>query len=179
MYACLMNVRPVRVANLDNKISFPFNLRFGRPGWKLLFMDDKLPDASAGSSAAWTRGQYVAKALGHCAECHTPPGKFRQLKALPLTGSTLGRVTAPDITPATLAARGCYAAGHQGLLCLRHVPARFGLRANWAGPRRTSRRKRSRRCAEQVIRQFSRPRRARPFFATPRRSNTCNIQFAA
>jgi mono/diheme cytochrome c family protein len=106
MYAYLMNVRPVRVANLDNSVSFPFNLRFGLPGWKMLFMDDKLPDASTGSSPAWKRGQYVANALGHCAECHTARGKFGQMKTPPLTGSTLGRVPAPDITPAALAARG-------------------------------------------------------------------------
>jgi mono/diheme cytochrome c family protein len=107
MYAYLMSVRPVRAANRDNDIRFPYNLRFGLSGWKLLFMDDRLPDASSGSSPAWKRGQYVANALGHCAECHTPRGKFGQLKAgEPLAGSALGRVGAPDITPAALAARG-------------------------------------------------------------------------
>jgi mono/diheme cytochrome c family protein len=107
MYAYLMNVRPIKAANTDNDLRFPYNLRFALFGWKLLFLDDKLPDASTGSSAAWKRGQYVANALGHCADCHTPRGKLGQLKSsLPLTGYALGRIAAPNITPAGLAARG-------------------------------------------------------------------------
>jgi mono/diheme cytochrome c family protein len=107
MYAYLMSIRPVRAANLDNDIGFPFNLRFGLQGWKMLFLDDKLPDASAGGSAAWRRGQYIANALGHCAECHTPRGRFGQLQSgQALAGNALGRIGAPAITPAALAARG-------------------------------------------------------------------------
>jgi mono/diheme cytochrome c family protein len=107
MYAYLMSVKPIRVANKDNDVRFPFNLRFGLPGWKLFFLDDKLPDASTGTSAAWQRGRYLANALGHCAECHTPRGKLGQLKAdAPLAGNALGRIGAPNITPAALAARG-------------------------------------------------------------------------
>src|SRR3546814_4553219 len=46
-------------------------------------------------------------ALGHCAECHTPRGKLGQLDAdRPLQGGALGRIKAPDISPAGLAARG-------------------------------------------------------------------------
>ena len=45
--------------------------------WNLLFLRDALPDASKGASADWTRGRYLADALGHCAECHTPRGDVR------------------------------------------------------------------------------------------------------
>src|SRR3546814_15476476 len=46
-------------------------------------------------------------ALGHCAECHTPRGQLGQLDAdRPLQGGALGRIKAPDISPAGLAARG-------------------------------------------------------------------------
>ena len=40
-----------------------------------------MPDASTGEARAdWNRGRYLANALGHCAECHTPRGKFGQLE---------------------------------------------------------------------------------------------------
>ncbi|WP_126283206.1 cytochrome c [Burkholderia stagnalis] len=107
MYAYLMSVKPVAVANREHELKFPYNLRFGMAVWDLFFLKDSLPDASAGQSADWRRGRYVANALGHCAECHTPRSFTGQLDgAKPFAGAALGRVAAPDITPAGLAARG-------------------------------------------------------------------------
>jgi len=107
MYAWLMAQKPAAVANHAPDLSFPFNLRFAVRFWNMLFLKDALPDASKGGSADWNRGRYLVNALGHCAECHTPRGKFGQLdQALPLGGGALGRVVAPDITPHGLAARG-------------------------------------------------------------------------
>ncbi|WP_323121138.1 cytochrome c [Burkholderia alba] len=107
MYAYLMSVKPAAVANRAHELKFPYNLRFGMAVWDGLFLKDTLPDASQGRSADWQRGRYLANALGHCAECHTPRGLFGQLDgAKPLRGAALGRVVAPDITPAGLAARG-------------------------------------------------------------------------
>jgi mono/diheme cytochrome c family protein len=49
--------------------------------------------------------------LGHCGECHTPRGILGEMAlSRSLTGFALGRVAAPDITPAGLAARGWTAA---------------------------------------------------------------------
>jgi mono/diheme cytochrome c family protein len=107
MYAYLMSVKPVAVANKENGMRFPYNLRFGMAIWKMLFLEDKLPDASTGQSVQWQRGRYVANALGHCAECHTPRGSLGQLRdGEPLGGNALGRIGAPALTPAALAARG-------------------------------------------------------------------------
>jgi mono/diheme cytochrome c family protein len=107
IYAYLMTVKPVAVANEANDLKFPYSLRFGMALWDMVFLKDTLPDASAGQSADWQRGRYLANALGHCAECHTPRNVFGQLEdAKPLAGAALGRVKAPDITPAALAARG-------------------------------------------------------------------------
>ena len=107
MYAWLMTQKPAAVANHAPELSFPFNLRFAVRFWDMLFLEDTLPDASKGRTADWNRGRYLTGALGHCAECHTPRGKFGQLdQALPLGGGALGRVVAPDITPHGLAARG-------------------------------------------------------------------------
>jgi len=107
IYAYLMSVKPVAVANRENGMHFPFNLRFGMGVWKMLFLDDSLPDASKGQSVAWQRGRYLGNALGHCAECHTPRGMLGQMKnGEALAGSALGRIAAPALTPAALAARG-------------------------------------------------------------------------
>ncbi|GAB3628835.1 cytochrome c [Pandoraea terrae] len=107
IYAYLMSIKPAAVANRTPELSFPYNLRFGMRFWNMIFVKDTLPDASKGQSADWQRGRYLSNALGHCAECHTPRGTFGQLDgAKALGGAALGRVAAPDITPAGLAARG-------------------------------------------------------------------------
>jgi len=107
IYAYLMAQKPAAVPNREPDLKFPFNVRFAVMFWNMLFLKDTLPDASTGSSADWTRGRYLANALGHCAECHTPRGVFGQMNgAKALQGSTLGRVVPPGITPAGLAARG-------------------------------------------------------------------------
>lgn len=116
IYAWLMAQKPAAVASREPELSFPFNMRFAVRFWNLLFLKDTLPDASKGQSlkgtslvatADWNRGRYLANALGHCAECHTPRGRFGQFDdAAPLSGGALGRVIAPDITPHGLAARG-------------------------------------------------------------------------
>lgn len=114
MYAWLMALKPAAVSNHEPELSFPFNMRFAVRFWNVLFLKDTLPDGSKGQSADWQRGRYLANALGHCAECHTPRGKFGQLDlASPLAGGALGRVVAPDITPQGLAARGWTAADLQ------------------------------------------------------------------
>ncbi|MCI2809473.1 c-type cytochrome [Eoetvoesiella caeni] len=107
IFAYLQSIRPVAVPNRDNEVSFPFNLRPLLRGWNLLFLKDTLPDVSAGNSAEWVRGRYVTNSLGHCTECHTPRGKFGQLKLHDsLQGGNLGGIVGPDITPDALAARG-------------------------------------------------------------------------
>jgi len=114
MYAYLMQLKPVAAPNREPDLSFPYNVRQALAGWNLLFRKDVLPDASKGESPAWIRGRYLSNALGHCAECHTPRGKFGQMDGgKPLEGSTLARIGAPDISPAGLAARGWTAADLQ------------------------------------------------------------------
>jgi mono/diheme cytochrome c family protein len=107
IYAYLMAQKPAAVPNHEPELSFPFNMRFAVFFWNVLFLRDALPDASVGNSADWTRGRYLANALGRCAECHTPRGVFGQMNgSQSLRGSSLGRVVPPDITPAGLSARG-------------------------------------------------------------------------
>jgi mono/diheme cytochrome c family protein len=117
IYAYIMQLRPMKVANRSTGLNFPFNIRLGMLGWNLLFLHDSLPAVSAGSSPAWQRGRYLANVLGHCGECHTPRGIVGEMEiSRSLTGFALGRVAAPDITPAGLASRGWTAAGLRAYL---------------------------------------------------------------
>src|SRR3984957_11001138 len=70
--AYLFSLPPQHVANKENDLSFPFNQRWGMAFWNLAFLNDRrfVPDPA--QSAAVNRGAYLATALGHCAECHTP-----------------------------------------------------------------------------------------------------------
>jgi mono/diheme cytochrome c family protein len=70
--AYLSTVRPVSLPNIDNTLSFPFNQRYTLRAWKLLFMPTRQWEPSAAHDAAWNRGSYLAQALAHCGDCHTP-----------------------------------------------------------------------------------------------------------
>lgn len=108
MYAFLMTRPAVDQPVPENEMPFPFNQRMAMIGWNLLFRtSDPMPASSEGNSADWQRGQYLTDVLGHCGECHTPRGKLGQMDTdSNLKGGTLGRITAPAITPKALAQRG-------------------------------------------------------------------------
>lgn len=107
MFAYLGSLRAVPQPDRKNTFTFPYSVRALMRGWNFLFLGDSLPDASKGSSTQWVRGRYLANALGHCTECHTARGALGQLDLrATLAGGDLGRIHAPDITPAGLAARG-------------------------------------------------------------------------
>ena len=55
-----------------NTFSFPFNQRGLMSVWSGLFNPNQRFEPNADRSAAWNRGAYLAEALGHCGECHTP-----------------------------------------------------------------------------------------------------------
>jgi mono/diheme cytochrome c family protein len=70
--AYLFSLPQQHVANKENELSFPFNQRWGMAFWNLAFLSDRrfVPDPA--QSTAVNRGAYLATALGHCGECHTP-----------------------------------------------------------------------------------------------------------
>ena len=70
--AYLFNLPPVRAATPVNTLSFPFNQRWGMLFWSAMFNADKRFEPDTSKSAEWNRGAYLAEALAHCGECHTP-----------------------------------------------------------------------------------------------------------
>ena len=70
--AYLFSLPQQHVANKENDLSFPFNQRWGMAFWNLAFLRDRRSAPDPTQSAAVNRGAYLATALGHCGECHTP-----------------------------------------------------------------------------------------------------------
>jgi len=84
-----------------HEVEFPFGWRFLMTFWKALFFEPGpfRPDEARGELV--NRGAYLAGALGHCAECHTPRnslGALDQARAFSgtLEGPEGGKV--PNIT---------------------------------------------------------------------------------
>jgi mono/diheme cytochrome c family protein len=70
--AYLFSLPPVHATAPANTLTFPFNQRWAMNFWSALFNPDTRfePDTSQGPE--WNRGAYLAEALAHCGECHTP-----------------------------------------------------------------------------------------------------------
>lgn len=70
--AYLFSLAPINAPAPANTLAFPFNQRSLMGIWAVLFNPDKRFEPNTERSAAWNRGAYLAEALGHCGECHTP-----------------------------------------------------------------------------------------------------------
>jgi mono/diheme cytochrome c family protein len=70
--AYLFSLPPVRAAVPANTLTFPFDQRWGMFFWSTLFNPDRRFEPKADRSPEWNRGAYLAEALAHCGECHTP-----------------------------------------------------------------------------------------------------------
>jgi mono/diheme cytochrome c family protein len=70
--AFLFSLAPVAAPARDNTVAFPFDQRWGIGLWSFLFSADARFEPNPSQSAQWNRGAYVAEALAHCGECHTP-----------------------------------------------------------------------------------------------------------
>ena len=70
--AYLFSLAPVNASAPSNTLVFPFNQRWLLSFWSLLFNPDRRFEPNTGHSPQWNRGAYLAEALGHCGECHTP-----------------------------------------------------------------------------------------------------------
>src|ERR1700709_2610140 len=66
------NMPPVRAKAPENTLTFPFNQRWGMIFWSALFNPDTRFAPDSDRSPEWNRGAYLAEALAHCGECHTP-----------------------------------------------------------------------------------------------------------
>ena len=70
--AYLFSLTPVRAVAPANTLMFPFNQRWVMIFWSVLFDPDTRFEPDTSKSPEWNRGAYLAEALAHCGECHTP-----------------------------------------------------------------------------------------------------------
>jgi mono/diheme cytochrome c family protein len=70
--AYLFSLAPVRTVDQPNTLRFPFNQRWGMAFWSALFNPDTRFEPNTSQTPEWNRGAYLAEALLHCGECHTP-----------------------------------------------------------------------------------------------------------
>jgi mono/diheme cytochrome c family protein len=70
--AYLFSLPSVHAANRADTLTFPFDQRWAMAAWSLLFNADSRFAPNTAQSAEWNRGAYIAEALAHCGECHTP-----------------------------------------------------------------------------------------------------------
>lgn len=70
--AYLFTLPKVRQPETPNDLGFPFNQRWAMGFWNAAFFRSQRFEPDASRSPEWNAGAYLAGALGHCAECHTP-----------------------------------------------------------------------------------------------------------
>jgi mono/diheme cytochrome c family protein len=70
--AYLFSLPAVRRQNQSDTLQFPYNQRWTMTFWSWAFNPNTRFTPNNAKSAEWNRGAYIAEALAHCGECHTP-----------------------------------------------------------------------------------------------------------
>ena len=70
--AYLFSLPGVRAENRADTLTFPFNQRWSMIFWSMAFNPNTRFAPNSARSPEWNRGAYLAEALAHCGECHTP-----------------------------------------------------------------------------------------------------------
>ena len=98
----LFSVPPVRQKNLPHDLILPFGWQAAMMFWKYFAWSPRPFKPNQERTESWNRGAYIAKALAHCGECHTPRNLLGALKSeMHYAGSKEGPEgqLAPNITP--------------------------------------------------------------------------------
>jgi mono/diheme cytochrome c family protein len=101
LVAYLRTVPPVNRSKQPKKITVPFFESVFLPTWLAAFAPRETPPPTAPNSGL-ARGEYLARAVGHCGECHTPRGLTQAVdNARFLAGNPKGPDgdPVPNITP--------------------------------------------------------------------------------
>jgi mono/diheme cytochrome c family protein len=70
--AYLFSLPAVHQETPPNTFGFPFNQRWTMAFWSAFFNPNERYRPNTARSPEWNRGAYVAEAMGHCGDCHTP-----------------------------------------------------------------------------------------------------------
>jgi mono/diheme cytochrome c family protein len=100
--AYVLSREAVTQENKPQEVKFPFGWRFLMMFWNTLFLEEGPLKPVAGKDAQWNRGRYLAEAVAHCGECHTPRNWFGAVeRSRALAGVKAGPdgQNAPNISP--------------------------------------------------------------------------------
>lgn len=70
--AYLFSLPPVHAPTPPNTFTFPYNQRWLMMFWSAFFNSGQRFMPDPGRSPEWNRGAYLAEAMAHCGDCHTP-----------------------------------------------------------------------------------------------------------
>jgi mono/diheme cytochrome c family protein len=100
--AYLLSLPPRTAPEQPHRLRFPYNLRALLLPWRMLFFREGPYRPDPDRTTEWNRGAYLARAVGHCGQCHTP----QNFLGAPDDSRRYGGVAdgpdgmkAPDITP--------------------------------------------------------------------------------
>ena len=104
LYAFLKTLPADPTPSQPHELGFPFSIRDSIGVWKLMFLsgDWALPGNLTPTAA---RGRYIAEALAHCGECHTPRNMLGGLDTARWLGGApnpTGDGRIPNVTPGKL-----------------------------------------------------------------------------
>jgi mono/diheme cytochrome c family protein len=77
--AYLFSLPAVHQKAPDAALKFPYNQRWLMIFWSLFFNPGTRFQPNAAQTAEWNRGAYLAEAMGHCGDCHTPRNLLQAL----------------------------------------------------------------------------------------------------
>jgi len=102
LQAYILSLPASEQPNRAHELAWYLRWRFAAKVWKWLFFSANEFEQRPAQSAQWNRGAYLAEALGHCGECHTPRNAFGALQIdMTYAGNTEGPEDelVPNITP--------------------------------------------------------------------------------
>lgn len=77
--AYLFGLAPVHAVAPRDTLAFPYNQRWLMAFWQALYDPGIRFEPRPDRSAQWNRGAYLAEALAHCGDCHTPRNRLQAL----------------------------------------------------------------------------------------------------
>ena len=76
LHAYFQSLPPVKQANREPELRFPFSQRGLLVAWRGLYFRAGEFEPDKKQDAQWNRGAYLVQGLGHCNACHTPRNMF-------------------------------------------------------------------------------------------------------
>lgn len=76
IFAYLQSLPPVDQPNRTHDLAFPYDTQVALAAWRALYFRAGSHRDDPAQSAAWNRGAYLVRGLGHCNACHAPRNRF-------------------------------------------------------------------------------------------------------